>query len=84
NLVSLTEGVNPIPLANHGVYAFGGEVDGLGNSTCTAVLYVEAPPPADSSARRQALVYTQSQQLSLAPPIDDAPLPGNTPTPGNP
>ena len=84
NLVSLTEGVNPIPLANHGVYAFGGQVDGNGNSTCTAVLYVEAPPPADSDARRQALVYTQSQQLSLAPPIDDAPLPGNTPTPGNP
>ncbi|HWU94226.1 MAG TPA: hypothetical protein VN029_01435, partial [Sphingomonas sp.] len=82
-LVSLTMGVNPIPLANHGVYAFGGNVDEAGNSTCTAVLYVEAPPPADSDARRQALVYTQSARLKLAPPIDNAPLPGNTPTPGN-
>lgn len=82
-LVSLTMGVNPIQLANHGVYAFGGNVDQSGNSTCTAVLYVEAPPPADSDARRQALVYTQSARLMLAPPIDNAPLPGNTPTPGN-
>ncbi|MDQ0252245.1 hypothetical protein J2W22_004333 [Sphingomonas kyeonggiensis] len=79
NLVSLTEGVNLIPLAEHGVYAFGGQVGEDGSSTCTAVLYVEAPPPADSDARRQALVYTQSARLYLAPPIDDAPLPGNTP-----
>jgi hypothetical protein len=82
NLVSLTAGVNPIPLVNHGVYAFGGQVGGNGNSTCSAVLYVEAPPPPDSDARRQALVYTQSRQLHLAPPIDNAPLPGNTPVPG--
>lgn len=79
NLVSLTMGVTPIPLAGHGVYAFGGQIDAEGNSTCTAVLYVDAPPPADSDARRQALVYTQSRRLYLAPPIDDAPLPGNTP-----
>jgi hypothetical protein len=71
--------VNPIPLVNPGDYAFGGQVYDDGNATCTAVLYIEAPPPPDSDARRQALVYTQSRQLYLAPPIDDAPLPGNTP-----
>lgn len=79
DLVALTASVTPVPLAGHGVYAFGGAIDAAGNSTCTAVLFAQAPAPASSDARRQALVYTQSRSLTLAPPIDTAPLPGNTP-----
>jgi Galactose oxidase, central domain len=74
--VSLSETVTPVPIAGRGIYAFGGQVVDHGTSTCDAVLYVEAPPSPDSDARRQALVYTQSRQLYLAPPIDDAPLTG--------
>ncbi|MGH6617004.1 kelch repeat-containing protein [Sphingomonas sp.] len=74
--VSLSETVTPIPVAGRGVYAFGGQVDPNGMSSCSAILYVDAPPTPDSSARRQAMVYTQSRQLYLAPPIDNRPLTG--------
>lgn len=74
--VSLAETVTPIPIGGRGVYIFGGQVDSNGTSSCEALLYVMAPPSPDSSARRQALVYTQSRQLYLAPPIDEVPLMG--------
>nr|WP_294814445.1 kelch repeat-containing protein [uncultured Sphingomonas sp.] len=74
--VSLTETVTPIPIAGRGIYAFGGQVDSHGVSSCSAILYVDAPPSPASDARRQAMVYTQSRQLRLAPPIDDLPLTG--------
>lgn len=72
--VSLSETVTPITVAGQGIYAFGGQVNPDGTSSCQVVLYVEAPPSPDSDARRDALVYTQSRQLSLAPPIDNQPL----------
>ncbi|HXC55048.1 MAG TPA: kelch repeat-containing protein, partial [Rhizomicrobium sp.] len=75
--VSLTETVVPIPVAGRGVYVFGGQVEPDGASSCQAILYVAPPPSPDSDARRQALVYTQSRQLYLAPPIDDRPLTGD-------
>ncbi|HEU0084759.1 MAG TPA: kelch repeat-containing protein [Bradyrhizobium sp.] len=75
--MSLTETVTPIPVAGRGIYAFGGQVNNEdGSSTCEAMLYVTAPPAPDTDARRQALVYTQSRQLHLAPPINDEPLEG--------
>lgn len=74
--VSLTAAVTPIPTAGRGIYAFGGQVDPDGTSNCSAILYVDAPPSPASDARRQAVVYTQSRQLYLAPPIDDRPLTG--------
>ena len=75
--VSLAETVMPIPIGGIGVYVFGGEVGSNGASSCAALLYIPAPPSPDSSARRQALVYTQSRQLYLAPPINDLPLIGD-------
>lgn len=75
--VSLAETVTPVPVAGHGIYVFGGQIQGGGTNTCEAVLYVEAPPASDSDARRQALVYTQSSELFLAQPINNAPLTGS-------
>jgi hypothetical protein len=76
--VSLAATVTPIPIGGIGVFIFGGQVDGSdGASSCEALLYVMAPPSPDSSARRQALVYTQSRPLYLAPPINDLPLMGD-------
>lgn len=72
--VSLSEIVSPIPVAGRGVYAFGGQVGAGSASSCDGILYVEAPPSPDSDARRQALVYTQSRQMYLAPPINNQPL----------
>ncbi|MGK6355786.1 kelch repeat-containing protein [Sphingomonas sp. DT-207] len=74
--VSLTATVTPIPIAGRGIYAFGGQVGSDGVSSCSAILYVDAPPSPASDARRQAMVYTQSRQLRLAPPINDQPLAG--------
>lgn len=71
---SLSDIVAPIPIAGRGVYAFGGQAGAGGAGTCDGILYVEAPPSSDSDARRQALVYTQSRQMYLAPPIDNQPL----------
>jgi hypothetical protein len=72
-IVALTQQVVAIPFAGFGVFAFGGAVDG-GSSTTIVIQYVEAPPPPGHQARRQALVYTQTRPLSLAPPIDDWPV----------
>jgi len=77
-LVSLNEIVTPIPVAGRGVYAFGGEVASDGASICEGILYDLGLPSPDFDARRQALVYTQSRPLYLAPPIDDTPLMGDT------
>jgi hypothetical protein len=78
-LVSVAQSVVPVPISGHGVYAFGEQVDKTGESGgTTAILYVEAPIPPSAEARRQALVYTQSENLAFAPPIDVQPLTGRT------
>lgn len=75
-LVSLAAAVVPIPVAGRGVYAFGGQAGQDGANICAGIVYRDAAPTVDCGARRQALVYTQTRPLSLAPPIDDAPIAG--------
>jgi hypothetical protein len=78
-LAAVTQHVVPVAISGHGVYAFGEQVDAQGQSGgTTAILFVEAPVPLSDGARRQALVYTQSRPLALAPPIDVQPLTGRT------
>uniref|UniRef100_B0T4I8 Kelch repeat-containing protein n=1 Tax=Caulobacter sp. (strain K31) TaxID=366602 RepID=B0T4I8_CAUSK len=69
--------VQPALLAAYGVFAFGA-VYSSANATAQAALFVLPPPPPTVDARRDSLVFTQSQLLSFAPPIDTSPIQGQT------
>jgi len=73
--------VQPAYLAQYGVFSFGGPYGATAEApggTAPAALFVLPPPPPTIDARRQSLVFTQSQVLNFAPPIDTSPIAGVT------
>lgn len=69
--------VQPALLAAYGVFAFGYTYNET-TAAASAALFVLPPPPPTVDARRDSLVFTQSQLLSFAPPIDTRPIQGQT------
>lgn len=69
--------VQPALLAAYGVFAFGAVSIGA-SAAAQAALFVLPPPPPTVDARRDSLVFTQSQLLAFAPPIDTRPIHGKT------
>lgn len=67
--------VQPVPLPSQGILAFGAVHDAVA-AMSPGMLFVLPPVPPEIDARRQALVFTQSQLLAFARPIDTRPVQG--------
>lgn len=72
-----TIAVQPVLVPARGILAFG-TVRDPAPGTAPGVLFVVPPEPSSIDARRQALVFAQSQLLSFADPIDTQPVQGES------